>query len=140
MLFVLPILFAYEVGVTWIGGESAEALRTGADAWARQALSRIHLTDRWLPPLALVVALLGWQSVGSSRWQFRPVYLVGMAIESLMLAVALIGMSRLLEFGFDRLEHKSLLDASAIPKSAEVAALLGYLVPGSTKRPCSVWR
>src|SRR5262249_40917535 len=46
LLFVLPILAAYEVGVLWLGGASAEASRTGADAWMRNGLATLGFTDQ----------------------------------------------------------------------------------------------
>ncbi len=126
LLFVLPLLAAYEIGVSWIGGSSAEALRTGADAWVRQALARLHLTDRWLPPMALVLALLGWQAFRGDPWKFRPRCLLGMAAESLALAVALIGLSRLVDLGFDRLEGHDLLRSGGPANSA----ILGFVGAG----------
>ena len=59
LVFVLPLLMAYELGVVWLGGDSASGLRTGADAWMRQVLAGVGLTDRWLPPLALAGFGLG---------------------------------------------------------------------------------
>ena len=81
LLFVLPMLLAYEVGVTLIGGASADAYRTGADAWMRESLAAIGLRDRWLPPMGLVLAILAWQAFAVRRpggsapafsWGWRP--------------------------------------------------------------------
>ena len=44
LVFVAPILLAYELGVLWLGGDSADALRTGADAWMRHGLVALSLT------------------------------------------------------------------------------------------------
>jgi hypothetical protein len=105
LAFVAPLLLAYELGVLWMGGAGAEAGRTGADAWMRQGLAALGLTDRWLPPLCIALALLAWQAISSRPWRFSPLVPVGMALESLILAIALVGLSRLVDLGFENLEH-----------------------------------
>lgn len=132
LAFVLPILAAYEAGVLWLGGASAGALRTGADAWMRQALASIGLTDRWFPPLILVVALLAWQAADPRGWRFPPSCLFGMAAESLVLAIALVGLSHLVDLGFARLEGHAILVAAAPARGADhpIAPLIGFLGAG----------
>jgi hypothetical protein len=115
LVFVLPLLLAYEAGVVWLGGPAAEALRTGADAWVREWLARWGLTERWLPPVGLVVALLIWQASDRRGWRFPPRCLVGMVVESLVLAVALVGLSRLVDLGFAHLEGQTILAAPPSP-------------------------
>jgi len=97
-------LLLYEFGVIWLGGASSEAYRTGADAWIRQFLANLGLRDQWFLPLVLLASLLAWHAVDSRGWRFSPGALVGMALESLVLAIALIGLSRVVDFGFSRLE------------------------------------
>jgi hypothetical protein len=125
LLFILPVLLAYEAGVIWLGGPSADALRAGADAWVRQGLAALGFTDRWLLPVGLVVGLLGWQAVDRHDWRFPPAVLWGMAVESLLLAVALVGLSKLVDLGFSRLEGSSLL-ATRHP----IAPVIGFLGAG----------
>ncbi len=125
LAFVLPILVAYEAGVVWLGGRSADALRAGADAWVRRGLSMVGLTDRWFLPVALVGGLLAWQSVDRRDWRFNPLILWGMVVESIVLAVALVGLSKLVDLGFARLEGPSLL-ATRHP----IAPLVGFLGAG----------
>ena len=79
LVFVAPLLLAYELGVLWIGGREAEAWRTGADAWMRHGLAALGLTDHWFPPLCLAIALLAWQAVAAREWRFSPLVLLGMA-------------------------------------------------------------
>jgi hypothetical protein len=128
LIFVLPLLLTYELGVGLLGGEAAAALRTGADAWMRQALAALGLTDRWLPPLVLVVALLSWQVTDPERvWRIRPWSFLGMIFESLALALVLIGMSRLVDRAFLRLEDSRPLLAAG---GASLAPLIGFLGAG----------
>lgn len=129
LAFVAPILLTYEAGVVWLGGGSAEAIRTGADAWMRRGLGALRLTDHWLLPLGLVIALLVWQSVSRRPWRFSWLTMVGMAAESLALALALVGLSKVVDLGFVVLERPGppILAAGAVPK---VAALVGFLGAG----------
>src|SRR5579864_9274575 len=130
LIFVLPLLAAYEAGVVWLGGFSADALRTGADAWMRQGLASLGLTDQWFLPLCLIVVLLGWQAVDPRDWRFAPSCLLGMLIESVVLAVALIGLSRLVDLGFAHLEGQSVLAAGATLNKVSLSPLVGYLGAG----------
>ena len=70
-----------------------------------QALASLGLADHWFLPLLLVVILLGWQVVSSHDWRFSPAILAGMVVESLVWAVALLGISRLIDLGFSYLEQ-----------------------------------
>ena len=125
LVFILPILMAYEAGVIYLGGPSADSLRAGADAWVRQGLASLGLTDRWLLPVGLIGGLLGWQAIDRRDWRFHPAILWGMAIESLLLAVALVGLSKLVDLGFSRLEGPRLL-ATRHP----IAPVIGFLGAG----------
>ena len=56
LLFLLPLLIAYEVGVFWVGGTQPEALRNGADTWLRWGLDAFGLHQLYWAPV-LVVAV-----------------------------------------------------------------------------------
>jgi hypothetical protein len=127
LVFILPLLVAYEAGVAWLGGATADTWRAGADAWIRQGLTSLGITDRLFLPLALAMILLGWQAIDGRRWRFHPGILVGMAIESLVLGIALIGLSKLVDIGFARLDPPVPLSAGP-PHPA--APLIGYLGAG----------
>ena len=130
LAFILPLLAAYEAGVAWLGHGPGAVARSGADAWVRQLLGGVGLTDRWLPPLVLVVALLAWQAIDPRQWRFAPACLLGMAVESLILAVGLIGLSRLVDLGFARLEGQRLLATPPPDPMHPLAPLVGYLGAG----------
>jgi hypothetical protein len=132
LLLVAPLVFAYEWGVVWLGGTNGGRLRTGADTWMRNALGSLGLDDRWLLPLLLVVILLGWQVVSYRDWRFSPGILAGMAVESLVWAVMLVGISRLIDAGFSYLENRGtgVMALSPIKESPLVASLIGYVGAG----------
>jgi hypothetical protein len=132
LVFVAPILLVYEWGVLWLGGSSAEALRTGADAWLRHGLAAIGLTDHWLLPLSLIVILLGWQAADPRGWRFDPRMLVGMAVESVILALALGGLSELVDLGLTRLEASRPPVLATGPQAAGdlVTPWIGFLGAG----------
>ncbi len=133
LLFVAPLVVAYEAGVLALGGSAeAASLRSGADAWMRQALAAAGLSHPWFLPILLVVILMGWQLARAHDWRFSPAILAGMIVESLVWAVALLGIGRLVDLGFSYLEqaHAPLLAAGGAGKRPELAALLGYIGAG----------
>jgi hypothetical protein len=139
LAFVAPLLLVYELGVLWQGGARAEAWRTGADAWMRHGLATLGLTDRWFPPLCLALALLVWHVLAAREWRFSPFVPLAMALESVVLAVALVGLSKLVDLGFENLERSPswLLTTSASPWAAAsadrdrpAALLIGFLGAG----------
>jgi hypothetical protein len=73
------------------------AAKTGADLWLRSALRPLGPAAFWLPPVCLGGALAIWQFAGRARWRVRPATFVGMTVESVVLAVALVGLSRVLD-------------------------------------------
>ncbi len=97
LLFVLPLLIAYETCVLELGGAHPEAVRNGADNWLRVALASGGPGYTWLPPAVLILVF----AVRSrARWYDRPGDLVGvlsgMALESVAYALGLWALSRAL--------------------------------------------
>jgi membrane protease YdiL (CAAX protease family) len=77
LLFVLPLLLAYESGVLLMGMDKPEMIRNGADVWLRWVLDTIGLHHLLWAPALLLIVLLGW-----CLWQRenRPGDLVGLWI------------------------------------------------------------
>jgi Type II CAAX prenyl endopeptidase Rce1-like len=132
LLLVAPLVLAYESGILWLGGEAPGSLRTGADTWMRHALSSLGLSDHWLLPLLLFLILLTWQVLRFYDWEFSPGILAGMVVESLVWAVVLLGISRLIDFGFSYLEQTRLPLLAVSPGGTEpsLSSLIGYLGAG----------
>ena len=126
LAFVLPLIIIYEVGVSTAG----VAGRTGADAWVREAMARVGLTDRWLPPLALVGGLLAWQAIARKPWGVSPRCLLGMLAESLVYGIGLIGLGELADRGFDRIEGLKGPLSPVLSADTRVASLVGYVGAG----------
>lgn len=130
LCLVLPALAVYELGVGLVGGANPNACRTGLDGWIRLGLASFGLTDRWLPPLALICALLAWQAADRSRVPFRARCLAGMILESTLLASVLIGLSRVVDVLL-RQDSLALAPLQAAPApDPHAARLLGYLGAG----------
>jgi hypothetical protein len=96
LLFLLPLLLAYEVGVFWFGGAQPEVLRNGADAWLRWGLEGFGLHQLYWAPVFIVVFFLGWS--WTRRWdkpQKIGTVCRGMVLESLLFAGGLLVLSRM---------------------------------------------
>ncbi|MBI2808481.1 MAG: CPBP family intramembrane metalloprotease [Planctomycetes bacterium] len=70
VLFVLPLLVIYEVGLYATGTEA----RNGADAWLRAGLNEVGIAPAYGAPVLLVSVLLAW---GLLRREGRPTDKVG---------------------------------------------------------------
>lgn len=130
LVFLLPFLTAYEWGVAWLG---RSAYRTGADLWLRAVLRDLGLTWPWWPPTALVLVLTTWLVLDwRHTLRFRPRCLLGMAVESGVWALVLIGLSRVLDLAFEQVElgHRLLEAAAPALAGRPLAPLIGFLGAG----------
>lgn len=89
LLFVLPLILVYELGVVWLRADPA-ALRNGADCWLRSWMLHAGLVYPWALPAILVGGLLAWQIAGRHPWQCSVDTLTGMCGESLLFALLLV--------------------------------------------------
>jgi membrane protease YdiL (CAAX protease family) len=91
VLFVLPLLIAYEVGIHFVAptGDTT-SLRNGADVWVRAQVKSFGLNFAYAVPVLLAAVLVGSALL---RWRDRPkrpIGLVfGMFLECTVFAVAL---------------------------------------------------
>ncbi len=100
LLLVAPLVMAYESGVLWLGDRHLAACGPAPTPGCARRLSSLGLSDHWLLPLLLFLILLTWQVVSFYNWRFSPGILAGMVIESMVWAVVLLGISRLIDVGF----------------------------------------
>jgi membrane protease YdiL (CAAX protease family) len=104
LLFLAPLLLAYEVGVVYLGGESSPTLRNGADAWLRDGLATVGLHHPIAAPLFVVSLLTIWfMRQRDTMPEDVPNLCLGMAIESVAGALVLWGLSRLYSPVLDKL-------------------------------------
>jgi hypothetical protein len=127
LLFVLPLLVAYEVGVLLLGGHHPETIRNGADHWLRCALEFLGVRFFWVPPLVLlaVFGYWAWQRRGDRPGDLVSV-LSGMVLESITFALGLWALSRMLgpllqQAGFGLNLVPPPLDDSPVLSAAEPA-------------------
>lgn len=93
ILFVLPLLLAYECGLQWSAPGSVEAARNGADVWLRAGLAAVGVPRAYGAPALLLVTLLAWGLLRRDRPSDQAGVWAGMAVESAAFAVALFGLS-----------------------------------------------
>jgi hypothetical protein len=94
LVFALPLVLAYEGGVLLLGRGMP---RNGADVWLRQLLDALGFGSYFLLPALTVLGLLAWHHVEHDRWHFSPGVLLGMAAESGLWAIVLVGLARMQE-------------------------------------------
>jgi hypothetical protein len=95
VIFVLPLLLIYEVGLYLAGPGQPELLRNGADAWLRLGLAHLGLRATYWAPVLLILVLLLWSLIRRSDRprDFLGVW-AGMAVESAIYALGLWALSR----------------------------------------------
>jgi hypothetical protein len=129
LVFVLPLLAAYEGGVLWLGSAQPDGLRNGADTWLRWVLEAFGLSHLYWPPALLALILIGW---GWRRGNRPPDMLsvwIGMGIESMVFAVCLWGLSRGLAPFLESLGILATAARSCTPEPA-IEQIISYVGAG----------
>lgn len=126
LLFVAPLLIAYEVGVLLLG------VQNGADAFMRWLLSSLGFGQHFLLPLLLVCILLSWHHLAHQPWRLSGSVFSGMLVESVMLGLCLRVIVFLQHVAFDVLSEPAAASIGGMVKSA-----VGFLVRESTRNCCS---
>jgi membrane protease YdiL (CAAX protease family) len=92
LLFVVPLLVAYEAGVWTLSLEHPDMLRNGADVWLRWVLSTVGLRHILWAPCLVVLVLVLWCCRDRGRGPRDYVGLwLGMTTESVLFALMLWG-------------------------------------------------
>jgi membrane protease YdiL (CAAX protease family) len=103
LVFLLPLLLAYEGSVLYLGGADHDTLRNGADAWLRGSLFALGLQDLLWAPVFLVFGLIACCLVRRSDQPEDVIGVcTGMTIESVFAAIGLYLASRGLKPAIDR--------------------------------------
>jgi len=126
LLFLLPLVIAYEAGVFWVGGTQPEALRNGADTWLRWGLDAFGLHQLYWAPLLVIGVFV---TMTCLTWRDRPADVagvcLGMGVESVLFALLLWGLSRGLEPFLEALRGQLSFPASAADGGAQVVTFVG---------------
>src|SRR5262249_51030333 len=97
VLFVLPLLAVYEIGLFLAPASSPEEWRNGADVWLRSALAEVGIAPLYGAPCLLVCILLAWAIWKRGGWPSDRVGVwIGMAAESAAYAILLLALSQAL--------------------------------------------
>jgi membrane protease YdiL (CAAX protease family) len=86
LVFVLPLLAVYEIGVIFLG---TDAIRNGVDIWLRDFFTLIGLGHYFMLPVLTVGILLAWHYISREPWKIELKTLLGMVLECLVLAFLL---------------------------------------------------
>lgn len=113
LVFLLPLILLYELGVTLTNGFQDDAVRNGADAWMRIWMQRAGIEFLWLPPFLLIATLLVWHAVSKQPWTTNWNTQSGMLSESLLYAFVLIMLGQLTDYSF---RHATWLQLESDPE------------------------
>lgn len=120
LLFILPLLTAYEVGSLFYRD------RLLAPSHLAALLELFGATARILPPLLVVTVLLIWQGLCHQKWRADGDALAGMVVESLLGVLPLIGLGALMY----RLFGPVALSAGTAAEAALAARILSGIGAG----------
>lgn len=118
LVFVAPILLAYEAGVVLLG---ADTIRNGADIWLRMLLDRLGFSQYFLLPLLTCSILLAWHHTTRQPWKIASGVFSRMAVETTAFAVALLMLA----------QAQGQLFAATSPQALEGATLASTTMPSN---------
>lgn len=122
LAFLLPLMIAYELGTSAFTFDPVH--QTEQRIIAFTLMQRFFLmfgaTGKYMPALAVALVLLAWHVARRDKWKVRPAHVAGMGLESLVLAIPLIVISRVAE---RYLAHVSLTAAGGGAKFADAKTL-----------------
>lgn len=119
LLFVIPMLLAYEASVLLLG---KQATRNGADVWLRGWLDGIGFGQYFLLPALTCGLLLAWHHMRRDQWKIEWSVCYGMLVESALFGALLLLVANV---------QGSLFTASVgTPAGAQVGRLLGFFGAG----------
>jgi len=128
VLFVLPLLAAYETGLLLLGPTQRDTCRNGADIWLRNLLQEAGLKQWFWAPALLLGTLLAWSWLrrGNRPREWLSLWL-GMGLESIVFALGLWGVCHGL---FPLLERAGLQVAGGSDLDPAVLQILSFVGAG----------
>ncbi|MCA9071088.1 MAG: CPBP family intramembrane metalloprotease [Planctomycetaceae bacterium] len=126
LLFLFPLLAVYEAGVIWMGGEHADQVRNGADAWMRNLFQSAGVSFGFVVPIVVVVILVAWHLKARHSWKVSGETLMGMFAESILFAFLLIVAGQLQNLAFEKLGNPE------VPLSVRGSGEAGPLIDNPT--------
>ena len=94
LLFVVPLMVAYELGTQWYASDPVSHVQQRIVAFnlMRNFFEKFHITGMYFPPATVASILFAWHLARADPFAARPGVLVGMAVESAMYAIPLVGL------------------------------------------------
>ena len=94
LLFVVPLMVAYEVGTRWYASDPVSHVQQRIVAFnlMQQFFALFGVTGLYFPAATVASVLLAWHAARGDAPAARPLVLVGMIVESAMYAVPLVGL------------------------------------------------
>jgi hypothetical protein len=119
LVFLLPLLIAYEIGsAVYLFDPVAGGETIRAHEQLSRVLGAFGASGVFLPGALLVVVLLAWHILSKDPWRLRPSVLGGMAIESLLWTLPLLVLGAMVQ----RVSNESLAaGAAATAGGGEIA-------------------
>lgn len=133
VLFVLPLLAIYEIGLYIAPAATPEELRNGADVWLRSALSDIGVSAVYGAPCLIVMIMLAWVLLARQGWPSDRIGVwIGMAAESAGYALVLVGLSQGLWHLLLRADH-------VLGQPSQRIAMLQWTMSPALAAPEPMW-
>lgn len=123
LVFLVPLLAAYELGVLWIGGP----VRNGADVWLRWGLERYGVNQFLAAPL-LVVGLFLLRSL--LAWNGRPKHILAIVLGMFVECVAFAILLWLISSNFRPLLDQMGVALQLPPPTPQAASIITFVGAG----------
>ncbi|WP_157605074.1 CPBP family intramembrane glutamic endopeptidase [Schlesneria paludicola] len=130
LIFLVPLLFVYELGVLLAAHSRGTSIRNGADAWLRLWLNQVGIEIVWMPPALLLGALIAWHMVTRQPWKTTWETLGGMVAESLLYAFLLIMIGQLVDLSFRQAGSPRLQMGEGLVSSGTLIRLVTFMGAG----------
>lgn len=127
LIYLLPLLVIYEIGIVSVGGGNPDAYRNGADYWMRGWLSSLGLTQAIVLPILVILGLMTWHVAGRYPWRVSMETLVGMLAESLLFAFFLVVVGQVQDLAF---QYLSIPRTFSIFGSSTIASAITFVGAG----------